>query len=194
MVFEEITNGLYPQKYNNKIIDWLKKRYGNQEGEKVWEQTKQNYLSYYEDLPDYGGKKNGHAAAIYGGILVFALYRSLPDHPPIEELQEFIQDLFMEPFMKLGKIFDLNKKSHMRLIDLVFHRVGKRDRKDILKYPEGFVNVNEPYDSERKISRYMFIQCPNAEFAKKHDLLDVLPLLCNCDYFGIEQIQDMGRL
>ena len=29
---------------------------------------------------------------------------------------------------------------------------------------------------------------PGAEFAKKHDLLHVLPLMCNSDYFGIEQI------
>ena len=26
------------------------------------------------------------------------------------------------------------------------------------------------------------------EFAKKHDLLHVLPVLCNSDFFGIEQI------
>ena len=192
MTFEEITNGLYPKKYNDKIVEWLKNRYGNDEGEKIFEETKKNFLSYYEDLPDYGGKKNGHAMAIYGGVLVFALYRSLPDYPEIEEIQDFIQNLFMEPFVKLGKTFDLNKKMHMRLIDMVFHRVGERDRKDILSYPDGFVNISEPYDRSNQISRYAFTKCPNADFAKKHDLLHVLPLLCNCDYFGIEQIH--GKL
>ena len=28
----------------------------------------------------------------------------------------------------------------------------------------------------------------NADFAKKHDLLHVLPLLCNSDFFGISEI------
>jgi hypothetical protein len=45
--------------------------------------------------------------------------------------------------------------------------------------------VNEPYDSVKQISRYHFLQCPNAEFAKKKGMTDVLPVLCNCDYFGI---------
>ena len=36
--------------------------------------------------------------------------------------------------------------------------------------------------------RYSFTQCPNAEFAKKHGLLHVLPLLCNSDFFGISEI------
>ena len=186
MTFEEITNGLYPKKYNDKIIEWLKNRYGNDEGEKIFEEKK-NFHSYYEDLPDYGGKKNGHAMAIYGGVLVFALYRSLPDYPEIEEIQDFIQNLFMEPFVKLGKFFDLNKKMHMRLIDMVFHRVGERDRKDILSYPDGFVNISEPYDRSNQISRYAFTKCPNADFAKKHDLLMkyVIELLLFCAVFTL---------
>ena len=98
----------------------------------------------------------------------------------------------MEPFVKLGKFFDLNKKPHMRLIDKVFRRVGERDRKDILNYPQGFVNVSFPYDGKHQVSRYAFTQCPNAEFAKKHGLLHVLPLLCNSDFFGIGQIH--GKL
>ena len=28
----------------------------------------------------------------------------------------------------------------------------------------------------------------DAEFAKTHNLLHVLPLMCNCDFFGIEQL------
>ncbi len=192
MTFKETVRGLYPEKYNRKIRKWLDDRYGYEEGKRIWKQTEKNFISFYEELPDYGGKKNGHAIAIYGGVLVFALYQSLPDHPPIEEIQGFIQNLFMEPFVKLGKVFNLNRKSHMWLIDRVFGKVGVRDRKDILKYPDGFINVSIPYDRQHQVSRYAFTQCPNAEFAKKHDLLHILPLLCNCDYFGIEQIH--GKL
>jgi len=77
----------------------------------------------------------------------------------------------MAPFTKLGKIFDLNRPSHMWLIDKVFRRSGNRDRKDILKNPEGFVNVDAPYDKEHHAARYSFTQCPNADFANiKHFL------------------------
>lgn len=81
---------------------------------------------------------------VYGGLLIFALYPALPDQPPVSELQDFVQKLFMGPFTKLGKIFNLNRPSHMWLIDKVFRKSGNRDRKDILKYPEGFVNIDAP--------------------------------------------------
>ncbi|MBQ9048696.1 MAG: L-2-amino-thiazoline-4-carboxylic acid hydrolase [Solobacterium sp.] len=188
MSFEQITKGLYPQKYNVKIQNWLRERYGKETAEDIWNRTKQSYVEYMKDLPDYGGKKGGHAAAIYGGLLIFSLYPLLPDQPPISELQDFVQTLFMGPFTALGKVFDLNRSADMRLIDAVFQATGRKDRKSILKYPAGFMNINEPYDKENRISRYRFTQCPNAAFAAKHGLNHVLPLLCNSDYFGIREI------
>ncbi len=173
--------------YCGKIREWLSERYGEEAGE-IWKKVEENYASYLEEAPDYGGKKNGHASAIYGGMLVFALYKALPDRPDISELEDFIRNLFMSSFVKLGKVFDLNRSFDMWLIDRVFHKVGNRDRKDIERYPDGFVAVNEEYDRKNRVSRYRFTQCPNAEFAKKHGLLHVLPLLCNSDFFGIEQI------
>lgn len=173
--------------YTRRVRRWLTERYGDRAGE-IWKSVKAYYDSYLTDLPDYGGNKNGHAKAIYGGLLIFALYPALPDRPPVSELSDFVRNLFMEPFVKLGKVFNLNRPSNMRLIDKIFRRSGNRDRKDIEKYPDGFVNVDVPYDRERHVARYYFTQCPNAEFAKSHGLLRVLPLLCNSDFFGIEQI------
>ena len=186
--FEEVTKKLYPKKYNEEVKAFLRQRYGDASAKKIWRQTKKNYLEFLEDLPDYGGEKNGHAGAIYGGLLIFALYPALPDQPPITELQDFVQSVFMGGFTKLGKLFDLNRKFDMVLIDKIFRKSGDRDRKDILKWPEGFCNVDEPYDKENRIARYHFTRCPNAEFAKTHDLLHVLPLMCNCDFFGIREI------
>ena len=80
----------------------------------------------------------------------------------------------------------------MRLIEMVFQMTGKRDGKDIRKYPHGFVNVKEPYDRKHHAARYHFTQCPNAEFAKSHGLTHVLPLLCNSDFYGIHKVH--GRL
>ena len=54
--------------------------------------------------------------------------------------------------------------------------------------PSKVINVDEPYDKAHHATRYSFIQCPNAEFAKKHRLLHVLPLLCNSDFFGISEV------
>ena len=174
--------------YSKHVRDWLAGRYGREQAESVWKRVVEHYNRYLTQLPDYGGRKNGHASAIYGGLLIFALYPALPDQPPITELQGFVQNLFMGPFTRLGKVFNLNRSLDMRLIDKVFQRVGKRDRRDIRKYPDGFVNVSEPYDKKHHAARYHFTQCPNAEIAKKLGLLHVLPLMCNCDFFGISEI------
>ncbi len=174
--------------YCAPVRAWLAERYGSAQADTIWEKVMERYNAWLPDLPDYGGIKNGHARAIYGGLLIFALYPALPDQPPITELQGFVQELFMGPFMKLGKVFDLNRAFDMRLIDKVFRRSGNRDRKDAEKYPDGFINVDAPYDKAHRAARYSFTQCPNAEFAKKHDLLHVLPVLCNSDFFGIRAI------
>ena len=116
--------------YCEPIKQWLAERYGP-DAEGIWSQIEKNYLSYLAEVPDYGGKKNGHAKAIYGGLLIFAWYPPLPDHPAISELQDFVQNLFMGSFTKLGKVFNLNRDLDLWLIDKVFRRSGNRDRKDI---------------------------------------------------------------
>ncbi len=45
----------------------------------------------------------------------------------------------------------------------------------------------EPFKESEPI-RYKFTACPVAEFAKEHDLLDILPALCNADYAAMELI------
>ncbi len=167
---------------------FLADRYGDAKASSIWETVQRQYDAWLNDLPDYGGRKNGHARAIYGGLMVFALYVSLPDRPPIAELQDFVQNMFMAPFTRLGRVIDLNRSADMWLIDKVFRRSGNRDRRDIATWPAGFVNEDSPYDRAHHAAGYRFTQCPNADFARRHGLLHVLPLLCNCDFFGISRI------
>ena len=141
--------------YCQPVKDWLKDRYGVESASAIWKQVEKNYTENLKDLPDIG-RKNGHAQAVYGGMLIFALYPALPDQPPISELEGFVQNLFMGQFTKLGKIFNLNRSSNMWLIDKVFQKVGRRDRKDAETWPDGSINVNEPYDKEHHAARYHF--------------------------------------
>ena len=175
-------------KFCSEVKNWLNDQYGAEEGSRLWEAIAKQYDTYLEDLPDYGGKKNAHALAIYGSIVIFSMYPLLPDHPPVEELQDFVTNLFMAGFVKLGKIFNLNRSFDMRLINKVFHVIGKKDQKQYQQYPATFCNISEPYDKKHHAARYHFSQCPNADFARKHDLMHVLPLFCNSDYWGISQV------
>ncbi len=36
--------------------------------------------------------------------------------------------------------------------------------------------------------RYSFTQCPNGEFAKRHHMEDVLPVMCNCDHPAMQKL------
>jgi hypothetical protein len=174
--------------YCKPINKWLKDRYGEAQAEVIWQKTVAQYNAYLLTLPDYGGKKNGHAMAIYGGLVIFSMYPQLPDEPPISEMQDFINNMFFGNMAKLGKVINLNRSPDMLLINKIFKKSGDGDRRDIVKYPEGFANVAEDYDKENHAARYHFTQCPNAEFAKKHNLLHVLPLCCNADFFLIEKL------
>ena len=127
---------------------FLADRYGDAEAASIWDAVQRQYDAWLNDLPDYGGKKNGHARTIYGGLMVFALYTSLPDQPPIAELQDAVQQMFMGSFTKLGRVFNLNRSADMWLIDKVFRKSGNRDRRDIATWPAGFANEGAPYDRE----------------------------------------------
>lgn len=39
-----------------------------------------------------------------------------------------------------------------------------------------------------KAIRYSFTQCPNAEFAKRHHMESVLPVMCNCDHLAMRKL------
>ena len=59
-----------------------------------------------------GGSKSP-GIIILAFFIIFSMYPLLPDNPPVEELQEFVTNLFMLGFVRLGKIFNLNRNFDM---------------------------------------------------------------------------------
>lgn len=87
-----------------EIKKWLKARYGEEEGNKLW---------------------------------------------------ELVTKLFMSGFVKLGKLFNLNRSFDMWLINKVFQKIGEKDRKLYAQYPACFCNISEPYDKKNHAARFM---------------------------------------
>ena len=54
--------------YRKSVKKWLRSRYGD-EADNIWKKVEDNYNEYLKTCPDYGGSKNGHSRAIYGGLL-----------------------------------------------------------------------------------------------------------------------------
>ena len=184
--FDRKKHSIYPKTMGKKIKCKLEADYGKEKGGQLWEQTQLQYVEFLRDTPSMKG--TAHAAGTYTAILFFAYYSVLPTKPSIEDLQPFTEELFMGSFKILGKLFNVNRKCILNFLAYIMKSVGKKDDEAIKKFPDGFVNVQTPYDKKNGIIRYTFTQCPNAEFAKKHGFADIMPLLCNTDYFGMEQL------
>ncbi len=183
---------LHPEKYEPLFRQWLTERYGKEHGNILWRKTLMQFDAFLQEMPPYGGIETEKKLSICGALLVFSMASVVPEWLKAEELEPLTQKVFMDGFVTQGKIFDLNRSQDIRIIHLIFKLVGKKRQKAFRKDQTGFCTHLEPFDKEKAATRYEFTQCPHAEFAKNHDLLHVLPAMCNCDFYGIEQIH--GRL
>ena len=61
-------------------------------------------------------------------------------------------------------------------------------KNNITMDPSGFVLLADFVPHIVQEIRYSFTQCPNAEFAKRHHMEDILPVLCNCDHLAMQAI------
>ena len=95
---------------------------------------------------------------------------------------------FFGSFEAMGKVFDLNRKLDNRLAARIFQKANDIRVEEIKTFPASFRMGSCSYDKEKGIIRYSFTQCPNAEFAKRHNMEDVLPVLCNCDHLAMQAI------
>lgn len=185
--FDRKKHLLYSRHAKKVIRSKLLADFGPERGEELWEAAQRQYVEYLKDAPDVGGKKSPHHGT-YDSILVFAYCAVLPQRPTVEELQPLAAELFMSGFKLMGKFFDLNKPGHLALAARIFQNVANKDKALQARYPDGFHMEIKPFDKERGVIFYRFTQCPNADFARAHGLLDILPALCNCDHIGLKEI------
>ena len=121
-------------------------------------------------------------------ILIFAWYAVVPDKPPIEEIQQDVYDCMMGGFNVLGKIFNLNRERDNKLAGKIFKKTTDLRAEESKRLPESFRMGGYDYDEENGVIRYNFTQCPNAEFAKRHHMEGVLPVMCNCDHMAMQKL------
>ena len=164
----------------------LRRYYDEKTAAELWEKTQFRYCEYLKDEPALAGLKI--TASIYDPILIFAWYAVVPDKPPIEEVQQDIYKSFYGSFDLMGKVFNLNRKPDNKLASKIFQKANNTRVEEFKKYPASFCMGSCSYDKKRGIIRYSFTQCPNAEFARRHHMEDVLPVLCNCDHLAMQAI------
>ena len=177
---------MYTKKAKECVQKLLRRYYDEPTAAALWEKVQRQYAEFLKDEPALGSAKI--TVSIYDPILIFAWYAVVPDKPPLEEIQQDVYDCFMSGFNTLGKIFDLNRKLDNRLAAKVFKKTSDTREKEIKGLPASFRMGSFSYDKENGTIRYCFTQCPNAEFAKRHHMEHVLPVMCNCDHLAMQKL------
>ena len=179
-------HAVYTKNAKKCVRKLLDRYYDRETAEDLWEKIQMKYAEYLEDEPALGGVRI--TTSIYDPILIFAWYEVIPEKPDLEDVQQDIYESFFGSFDLLGKIFDLNRKRDNRLANRIFQKTNDIRVKEIERFPESFRMGYNSYDKENGIVRYSFTQCPNAEFAKRHHMEDVLPVMCNCDHLAMQKL------
>ena len=184
--FDRTKHVVYTKKAKKCVQTLLRRYYDKSAAAELWEKIQLQYCEYLKDEPALGGVKM--TVSIYDPILIFAWYAVVPDKPPLEDIQQDVFDCFMSGFTALGKIFNLNRRPANRLANTIFKAVSDLREKEIKNFPDSFRMGYYDYDRDNGVVRYSFTQCPNAEFAKRHGMEEVLPVMCNCDHLAMQKL------
>ena len=161
------------------------KLYEETEREVVWEWIQKQYVDFLSDCrTDLGGKKNFHngAGGTYDCIALMAYWRVCHDGTDLAEIEEMETSLFLPTFRILSKFVDCNKP----LLKKLMYKSFQNAEKQCSKWNDYEMYV-APFEKDKPIC-YEFTACPVAEFARQHNLLEVMPALCNPDYAAMELI------
>lgn len=183
--FDRNCHVLYSKGCRKQIRKKIALHYPEAQRETVWEQVQQKYVEFLSDWrTNLGGSKNFHngAGGTYDCIALMAYYSVCKEVTCLGEIEEMEGALFLPAFRLLSKFVDCNRPLFKKLMHQSFANAEKQCRKwnDYAMYVAPFKKDQSIY--------YEFTACPVAEFAKQHDLLEVMPALCNPDYTAMELI------
>lgn len=181
--FDRTCHVLYSKPCKKQIKGKIALHYPEAEREAIWEQVQRQYVAFLSDWrTDLGGKKNFHngTGGTYDCIALMAYYTVCRAVTDLAEIEEMEGELILPSFRILSKFVDCNRPVFRKLL----HRSFRNAKQQCDKWHDYEMHV-APLEKGNPIY-YEFTACPVAEFAEKHDLLEVMPALCNPDYTAME--------
>lgn len=182
--FNHTCHVLYSAPCKAIIQAGIAQHYPETEREAVWTKVQKQYETFLQDYrTNLGGSKNFHngAGGTYDCIALMSYYVVCKPVTDLAELEKMEGSLFLPAFEKL-KFVDVNKPLFKRLLAFSFRIAAKK----CSRWGDYKMNV-APYRKGEPIY-YEFTECPVAEFAKEHGLLEVMPAFCNPDYTAMEMV------
>lgn len=183
--FDRTCHVLYTKPCKKQIRAKIALHYPLSQQEAVWERVQLQYVDFLKDWrTDLGGKKNFHNSkgGTYDCIALMAYYVVCKEVTSLAEIEEMEGNLFLTAFRKL-KFVNANRPFIKKLL----YRAFVNAKKQCDTWGDYEMHL-APFEKDKPIY-YEFTACPTAEFAKKHNLLEVMPALCNPDFEAMELIQ-----
>ena len=183
--FDRTCHVLYTKPCKKQIRAKIALHYPLSQQEAVWERVQLQYVDFLKDWrTDLGGKKNFHngKGGTYDCIALMAYYVVCKEVTSLAEIEEMEGNLFLTAFRKL-KFVNANRPFIKKLL----YRAFVNAKKQCDTWGDYEMHL-APFEKDKPIY-YEFTACPTAEFAKKHNLLEVMPALCNPDFEAMELIQ-----
>ncbi len=182
--FDKKCHVLYSKACEKEIKKKIREHYAKKEQQEIWEKIQLQYVAFLKDYrTDLGGKKNFHngKGGTYDCIALMSYYLVCKSVTNLAEIEEMEGNLFLGAF-RMMKFVNCNKPLYKKLMHKAFLSAKKRCDKWNDYKMEVF-----PFEKGEPI-HYEFTSCPVASFAKKHDLLEIMPAFCNPDYVSMELI------
>ena len=183
--FDRSCHVLYSKPCKRLMQEKIALHYPPERREAVWERVQRQYADFLSDWrTDLGGKKNFHngPGGNYDCVALMAYYVVCKEVTSLAEIEEMEGNLFLPSFRKLSKFVNCNRPLFKKLM----YRAFLNAKKQCDKWGDFKMDV-APFSADKPIY-YEFTECPTAEFAKAHGLLEVMPALCNPDFEGMELI------
>ena len=183
--FDRSCHALYTKQCKQQILEKIALHYPEKQRAGMWDSVQRQFVEFLSDWrTDLGGRRNFHngRSGTYDCIALMSYFKVCRSVTSLKEIEEMEGALFLPAFKILHRFVNCNRPFWKHMMQRSF--MTAKSKCD--QWHDYEMHV-APFDNDKPIY-YEFTHCPVAEFAQKHDMLEVMPALCNPDYTAMELI------
>ncbi len=164
---------------------YIKKLYGAELAAKAYKGGKPIYRELIDRSPEIGAD-NPMAKNLYLACVVFALWKAADGEITPDMMRQVLKAIFDSKLMRFaGDKADLRKPENMASLVEGVHANAQwqEDHPAILDATWTF-HIDDERDGT--IAHYHYTSCPINDLARQEGLLEILPVMCETDYYNTE--------
>lgn len=159
----------------------MKRDYGSDFVDETLKKAKTVYRQMLREVDDVGAD-NPMASNIYESFVFLAVWKAAEGKLGAEELRKITRDVLSIPLLRAMSLYaNANTAKGMRRIGRMMHA----DQAWLDAHPQ-YKAASWDFHFDETLHRdgfyYHFTQCPLNNYARQHDMLDILPVMCDVDY------------